>query len=622
MIKLQVLTKSKRKILNPLISQNNYKKEFETFKELPIFSTKILTKNNLHQKNKNIYCNNYSKTVLTSEKDGKTMNNNLNNQMKIINYTTEKFQKEKEIIHNTIDFNKGLKNQKSFYSIKEDYNNSTNIFSNKPIDIDKFIEEINSFLLPNDKTFEYIQNLTNDKIKMNIETQKIDAFSQLLKSKEIPVNTFNYQLIYRYVFNNTFKEAFKKALLNKTLINKDDIKEEYQKQINDIKLYLKSHNKEKTNLSNIQNFKSLIKNISPALRPYLNNNKLSFSRNSKILGLEKFERNRNIIRTNSSNNIFFNQEKHKIKLFDNKDINFNTKRIELDRKNNLATLYDNNALDKENTENIIPGIISKTKMDYIRESRLKNIIKKQKMIINSCMKLTKRIKNNEENLIKTGNSISPNIKVFDFFSDNNVINNKNEDIINYINNSEKSIKFEDSLIKDTFNISLSKKKSFDDKIIVSKNLLNDNIKSNNIQNKKLIKEKNFRIFNTNDGQIKKEEEGKKTERIKKDKIILNKKISLNKKNTLSIRSFKDFLKEEDDKPKIKELNNKVEVEKNFDNMNYTESLIKKIYNKNEEILQDKNYEYHFNNYNNNAKRLKNISREELIKNKFKFIKQS
>ena len=584
MIKLQVLTKSKRKILNPLISQNNYKKEFETFKELPIFSTKILTKNNLHQKNKNIYSNNYSKTVLTSEKDGKTMNNNLNNQMKIINYTTEKFQKEKEIIHNTIDFNKGLKNQKSFYSIKEDYNNSSNMFSNKPIDIDKFIEEINSFLLPNDKTFEYIQNLTNDKIKMNIETQKIDAFSQLLKSKEIPVNTFNYQLIYRYVFNNTFKEAFKKALLNKTLINKDDIKEEYQKQINDIKLYLKSHNKEKTNLSNIQNFKSLIKNISPALRPYLNNNKLSFSRNSKILGLEKFERNRNIIRTNSSNNIFFNQEKHKIKLFDNKDINFNTKRIELDRKNNLATLYDNNALDKENTENIIPGIISKTKMDYIRESRLKNIIKKQKMIINSCMKLTKRIKNNEENLIKTGNSISPNIKVFDFFSDNNVINNKNEDIINYINNSEKSIKFEDSLIKDTFNISLSKKKSFDDKIIESKKLLNDNIKSNNIQNKKLIKEKNFHIFNTNDGQIKKEEEGKKTERIKKDKIILNKKISLNKKNTLSIRSFKDFLKEENDGPKIKELNNKVEVEKNFDNMNYTESLIKKIYNKNEEIL--------------------------------------
>ena len=584
MIKLQVLTKSKRKILNPLISQNNYKKEFETFKELPIFSTKILTKNNLHQKNKNIYSNNYSKTVLTSEKDGKTMNNNLNNQMKIINYTTEKFQKEKEIIHNTIDFNKGLKNQKSFYSIKEDYNNSSNMFSNKPIDIDKFIEEINSFLLPNDKTFEYIQNLTNDKIKMNIETQKIDAFSQLLKSKEIPVNTFNYQLIYRYVFNNTFKEAFKKALLNKTLINKDDIKEEYQKQINDIKLYLKSHNKEKTNLSNIQNFKSLIKNISPALRPYLNNNKLSFSRNSKILGLEKFERNRNIIRTNSSNNIFFNQEKHKIKLFDNKDINFNTKRIELDRKNNLATLYDNNALDKENTENIIPGIISKTKMDYIRESRLKNIIKKQKMIINSCMKLTKRIKNNEENLIKTGNSISPNIKVFDFFSDNNVINNKNEDIINYINNSEKSIKFEDSLIKDTFNISLSKKKSFDDKIIESKNLLNDNIKSNNKQNKKLIKEKNFHIFNTNDGQIKKEEEGKKTERIKKDKIILNKKISLNKKNTLSIRSFKDFLKEENDGPKIKELNNKVEVEKNYDNINYTESLIKKIYNKNEEIL--------------------------------------
>ena len=584
MIKLQVLTKSKRKILNPLISQNNYKKEFETFKELPIFSTKILTKNNLHQKNKNIYSNNYSKTVLTSEKDGKTMNNILKNQMKIINYTTEKFQKEKEIIHNTIDFNKGLKNQKSFYSIKEDYNNSSNMFSNKPIDIDKFIEEINSFLLPNDKTFEYIQNLTNDKIKMNIETQKIDAFSQLLKSKEIPVNTFNYQLIYRYVFNNTFKEAFKKALLNKTLINKDDIKEEYQKQINDIKLYLKSHNKEKTNLSNIQNFKSLIKNISPVLRPYLNNNKLSFSRNSKILGLEKFERNRNIIRTNSSNNIFFNQEKHKIKLFDNKDINFNTKRIELDRKNNLATLYDNNALDKENTENIIPGIISKTKMDYIRESRLKNIIKKQKMIINSCMKLTKRIKNNEENLIKTGNSISPNIKVFDFFSDNNVINNKNEDIINYINNSEKSIKFEDSLIKDTFNISLSKKKSFDDKIIESKKLLNDNIKSNNIQNKKLIKEKNFHIFNTNDGQIKKEEEGKKTERIKKDKIILNKKISLNKKNTLSIRSFKDFLKEENDGPKIKELNNKVEVEKNFDNMNYTESLIKKIYNKNEEIL--------------------------------------
>ena len=442
-LKFKNLAKTKIKRLYSSTRPKDFKMALKPINDLPdifpispnnILINKIQYKKDMNKQNKS-----FSRTIFNFKKDKKIMNRNLKNQMKIINYLTEKLQAETKIIHKKIEFNTASENQKSFYSIKEDYNNSTNIFSNKLIDIDKFIKEVNSFLLPNDKTYENIKNLINDKIKKNKETQKLNCFNQLLMSKKIPINTSNYELIYRYVFNNTFKEAFKKALLNKTLINKDDIKEEYQKQILSIRLNLILHNKEIKDLTNNQKSESQnIKHNSSDLEVYINKNNLDTTKNNKILKFENYTRNRKIIQTNSSNSIFFNQEKSK-KLFDIKTIYNNYKRKELIKKNSNS--LDSKPYNNSLYENYFQRVILKTKTDNVKESKLKNIIRKQKIIINNNIRL-KKIKNCQDNLINTENTVQKNIKVFDFLSNKKYKNKyKNEDIINFINNKG-SIKYE------------------------------------------------------------------------------------------------------------------------------------------------------------------------------------
>ena len=447
-LRFKFLTKPKRKSLYSSIYPKNFKislKQINYLSDIFPNSPTNIPNNNSNQKKNNTYNNNFSLKLFTYEKERNIMSRNLKNQLKLINYLTEKLKTENKIIRNKIEFNTLSKNQKSFYPIKENYNNLTNKFSNKQVDIDKFIEEINSFLLPNDKTFENIQNLINDKIKNNKETPKIEPFNELLMSKDIPINTFNYELIFRYIFNNTFKEALKKALLNKTFINKDDIKEEYQKQINDIKLNLNLHNKEIENINNNQNFKSTIKNNSSALITYINNSKLE-SNNYISTKSERHKRNRIIIQTNSSNDIFFNQEKFS-KLYENKIICNNSKIKELNKKycNNLNYKLCNKTL----YGNYFQIGILKTKTNNVKDSRLKNIIKKQKIIIENNLKLRKNKNEKDNSLINKENSVKKNIKVFDFLSNKKLYNNnnKNEDIIDYLNINKIRIKIENKFKK-------------------------------------------------------------------------------------------------------------------------------------------------------------------------------
>ena len=549
-LRFKFSTKPKRKSLYSSIYPKNFKislKQINYLSDIFPNSPTNIPNNNSNQKNNNTYNNNFSLKLFTYEKERNIMSRNLKNQLKLINYLTEKLKTENKIIRNKIEFNTLSKNQKSFYPIKENYNNLTNKFSNKQVDIDKFIEEINSFLLPNDKTFENIQNLINDKIKMNKNTLKNDVFNHLLKSKEIPINTYNYELIFRYIFNNTFKESFKKALLNKTLITKKEIKEEYQKQINNIKYNLSLHNKEIEDLTDNKKFESLIINKnSSSLSSYLSSGKLSPNRSNKKFNFEMY--NRKIIQTNSFDNIFFNRKRKNEGLFYTKDINFNSK---------SNTLY----------ENYVKGVSLKIKMDNVKETRLKNIIRKQKFIIDNYKKLKNKIKNDKVNSIKIEDSFK-NIKFFDFLSnkrDKN--NNKNEDIINYINNNEKSIKFEKKFIKKIFNKSSLKKSQFNKNINEDKNLFNDSDRdNNNKQNKKLIKENSYKLFGSPKESIKGYEESKKTNDIK---------IFLKKKKALNIKSFKDYLHEENDKQQLNELKNIFEEKKEFKITAYSLKIIEK-----------------------------------------------
>ena len=154
--------------------------------------------------------------------------------------------------------------------------------------------------------------------------------------------------------------------------------------------------------------------------------------------LEKQGRNRKIMQnSNSSDNIYFNQGKYIKELLSNKIINIDCKKNEFDKNNTLTSLLANNNLYKENSETNIQKVRFKNKIDNLTENRLTKIIKKPKIINNDHIKLKSFIKKGEFNLTKKENSVQKNIRVFEFLSNNKKINrNKNEDIINYINDKE------------------------------------------------------------------------------------------------------------------------------------------------------------------------------------------
>ena len=580
----------------------NYKKPLKSntnFPSIISISPTNISNNNSYEKSKNQHSNINSPTVFTSERRGKNLYTNFRNQIKIVNYPTDKLQIEKDIKSNVIKNNNRYKEKITFSTLRENYNNLSNMISNKPINVNKFIENINSFLLPNDKTFEIIQNLINNEVTIDKETSKFDKFHHLLKSIKIPINTYNHGLIFRYLIKNTFRVSLKKALLNKTSINKDEIKEEYQKQINYIKIYLILNNKEKSDSYNNQIFDSLnINNNYTPLISYINNKLYLNKRYDKKMKLEKHGRSRNILQTNFSDKII-NKEKNNKEAFDITITNVNIKKNILVKSGTLKSLPDNNNLYKERKEITNQRVILKKKMDNKKEKGLIKLIKKQKISLNDHLKLKEKYKKFEDDLITKENSIQKNIKFFDFLSNNKSRNNyKNEDIINYLNNSEGSIKFENSLIEEKNDRSLLKRVLFDEDIDIGKNSFNNIDENNEQHNKKLTEDNNSQLFNS----VK--------EPIKKD----------NEKKLSNIKSLKDLLSEENYVPKLKEVNNKVEETKIIDNKVNTEKLIKSIDKEKEEKLIEENWEYQFNDFKNNIKRLKNMSKEEFIKDSLKFIK--
>ena len=675
-LKFIISKKPRRGRLNSAINPKYYKKILKPINNIsfinPISYNYI--NNNSYEGNKNKHNNYHSSSVFISGKEKNIINKNLKQQIKYINNSKEKTKTEREIIPNISEFNTKHKNKNSPLTFRATYNNIKKIFSNKPVDINKFINEINSFLLPNNKTFENLQNLLNYKIK-NKESSKKGLFIQFFKRNDLPINKINYGVYYKYIIKNTFKEVLKKAMLNKVLISKQEIKEEYKRQINGIKQYLNLYNKENKgnkDLINGQNLKSLIINNScTALIPRLNENKidtikLETNKSIKKLNLEKHKRNRKIIQNNSTDNIFFHLDYFKKDSFDTKNHNVNSKNKELTKnKNSLLSLPDNsNKFNKENFEYNFQRDIFKTKIESLKEKRLKNIIQKQKNIISDYIKIKEKNKHTHEDYsIKTENSVQDNYVGFNFFTNRkNWHNNKNEDIINCINNSEKSIKFENPLIKDKISKYLfkenNKKESefkinsvngFENKTLFNNNLNSENeIKNNNLnlkalsknnvsflknslpqvsllnesnqQNKQIVKENYSQLFDGVIKPIKKEEEKK---RDNPSKLHLNKKFFLKKKKTLNVRSFKDFLNEEYYESQVKAVNNKIEEKKNCENVSDDEGLkMKQNSNNEEQKLLEENWQYQFNNFKNYIQKLKNMSKDEFIKDTLRFIKNS
>ena len=577
---------------------------------IPISQIKRQNVINSKKESKRKYNNKNSSSLLNFEIEKKFLNKTLRNQLKMINHSTEKIKTEKELISKIKEYNNSSRNKKSFLNIKSNYNNLTNIFFNRQIDINKFFKEINLLLLRSNKIFEKLQNLINYKIIMRSNVYVLD---QLLKKKEIPINKFNYGLIFKSIIKNTFNESLKKAFLNKSLISKKEIKEEHPKQINDIKKYLNIYNKEKKDSAYNKKFDTLIISNNS---PHQYNNKLSLKKNNKKMNLIRNRRKKLIIQSNSCDNIFFNPVHYIKDYFHYRHLNINMKQKEIKEKNN-SQLSNDNTPDKEMIENHIESIISKRKFDIFSEKRLNNIIKKQNSIFDDFIKLQEKIKNNELNKIKAENSFEENIKKVESYSTKQIKDdNINEDLINFFNNSAKNCKFENTLINEKINkfffqenkikenelninslniltknkcsintinlenesevkdfnlknsisslrdsssqTTLFNKKNFKDKNL----FFNDNT-DNKQSHPKLIKEKDSHLINIyiKSRKRKEEEEKKQNENNKMAKSVLDVKCFLQTNKNFSIRNSKGFLNIENYESKLKELNNKVRGKK-------------------------------------------------------------
>ena len=547
---------------------------------IPISQIKRQNVINSKKESKRKYNNKNSSSLLNFEIEKKFLNKTLRNQLKMINHSTEKIKTEKELISKIKEYNNSSRNKKSFLNIKSNYNNLTNIFFNRQIDINKFFKEINLLLLRSNKIFEKLQNLINYKIIMRSNVYVLD---QLLKKKEIPINKFNYGLIFKSIIKNTFNESLKKAFLNKSLISKKEIKEEYQKQINDIKKYLNIYNKEKKDSAYNKKFDTLIISNNS---PHQYNNKLSLKKNNKKMNLIRNRRKKLIIQRNSSNNNFFSSDNYNKEFFYTKYHNIKMKPKEMDKKDSLESSQDNNTPDKEKNEKHFDSVIIKRKIDILRKKRLNDIIKKQKRIIDNYIKLKEKNNNNKSNIIKTEKSFEEKFKIFTKLIKSKK-DKKNEDIINCINLSDKSFKFENSLTKENItnhffqenkinenecninplknfeketlfinkiyleneNESKNKdysnnniyflKNSISNKLYFCKKLNNDS-KDNNQSYAKLIKENYYHLSDIDIKSKKKEGEIINYENNKKN-IILNQKKYFKKNKNFDISNLKDFI---------------------------------------------------------------------------------
>ena len=600
-LKLKNSNKSKRG-RNSAIELNNYKKVFKsinkTFFHNPNHISPINRQinNNSCKEKRNNHNNKIVPSILKFEKIKKIITKNLN-QIKIINYSLKRNKAEKETIQ---DITEHSDKSKNIFDIRANRYYLKNIFFQRQIDIDQFIKEINPFLLKNNKIFEKIQNLINYKLMMNNNYSY--ALTQLLKNVEIPLNKLNYGLIFKCIIKNTFNESLKKAFLNKALISKKEIKEEYEKQINNLKEYLSIYNKEKEDFNNKKFDSLIISNNSSHLNDSKNS---SIKNNFKKKIIKRNIRKRKIIQSNSCDNILFSSDNVNKNFFNSKYQNNNKGKKEIN--DGLKSSLDNTP-DKENIENHIESIKSKKRFDFLREKRLIVKIKKQKNIVDDHIKSKEIIKNNENNLIKSESSFEEKMKKYEFLY-NKHLKNDNEEFINSINNNDTNFQFENSLIKEQikkyfsrrnklkeieFNLnslnffgrdissidnvnlenesiiknlglknnnsylknSFSNKDLFINNIFIDKNSLNNNEKDNDQSNIKLIKENYSYLFNI---RLKnRETEIKKYKKNKTTKSVSGENFFWKKNKNLNIKNFKGFSNREKNKLKFEKSNNKIE----------------------------------------------------------------
>ena len=490
MIKNFKTKKSRRERLNSALYKKdikNYLKGIEN--QSYINSQPNMNNNNMFEETKcNSNLNNYKNSLIIPEKGKNFLSKNSNFPIKINNSNEISLQMESK--------NNKPKNKCIFLTYKDNHNinnKKKNIY--KPINVNRFISEVNSFLLPNDQTFENLKNLINYRI-IHKESSKNPEFYQLLKRNELSNKIITFELFYKYIIKKTFKELLKKGYSKNTLIDKKEIKEEYQKHLNEIKQYLKLENEEKKDKVNNKYLELFRKNSYYTC----NSTCLNENKNYKIINIEK---NRKISKINQNNSVdnlsfhFYNFDKASNDLR-NQNMRFKYQEItkrkfkillslsntsKLIEKNIMKNTYINKFQSYEEkppnseqqTKENKP--IKETKKEVIENYQNKNEIFKTSVVhpkikkLNDLIKTKKKINNNKPKnnnnkgdfQTKTENSSFDKISGFNFFLDkHNSISNKNEDIISFLYNNENMIKFSNILINNNINkYSLNTNKKLD-----------------------------------------------------------------------------------------------------------------------------------------------------------------
>ena len=569
------------------------------------------------EESKKVLHNNPSNSMLIFEKEKNILLKNLKKQIKIDNLK-EKMKTEKRLIKNVFEFNNNDKNKINALIVGKNHKINKKRFSNNSKEVFQFIDEINQFNPPNNWIFENLKKLVNYRL-INKESLKNTIFLQMFKKIDTPTKKSSDELLYKYILKNTFKEVLKKGYLNNVLISKQEIKDEYHKQINQVKRNFPFFNKEHEIPYCDKDLGSLLINNSSNLSNS-KDNKVIINKCSKIISKIKHKRNRPIFQNNSVDHIyskFYNSNRVSLER-KNKNNRSNNQVL---TKNNLMSFTNNtnnkiNEFHKEGNKNYSNNKIFKT---YSRQNKFNNFIIKPKNIIisNNIIQKLKLKADNPLNSENTKQETNKGFKIFLSKNNSKEKNNKNEDIINCINNTE-NIKFSKRVRErkinnynsnnffeksDTYNNSLNflngqteqiERILLKEKFNIGKNFFRDENKDSDDKMTESKNENNYQLFNNEKDRISKENKIKNN-----DKKILLKKIYVQQSPALKERKFKDFLKDEKYEINVKVTNNKIEDE-----------------GKN---LLEKDWQNRFNIFKKYIKKLKQMSNDEFKKDTLKFI---
>ena len=569
------------------------------------------------EESKKVLHNNPSNSMLIFEKEKNILLKNLKKQIKIDNLK-EKMKTEKRLIKNVFEFNNNDKNKINALIVGKNHKINKKRFSNNSKEVFQFIDEINQFNPPNNWIFENLKKLVNYRL-INKESLKNTIFLQMFKKIDTPTKKSSDELLYKYILKNTFKEVLKKGYLNNVLISKQEIKDEYHKQINQVKRNFPFFNKEHEIPYCDKDLGSLLINNSSNLSNS-KDNKVIINKCSKIISKIKHKRNRPIFQNNSVDHIyskFYNSNRVSLER-KNKNNRSNNQVL---TKNNLMSFTNNtnnkiNEFHKEGNKNYSNNKIFKT---YSRQNKFNNFIIKPKNIIisNNIIQKLKLKADNPLNSENTKQETNKGFKIFLSKNNSKEKNNKNEDIINCINNTE-NIKFSKRVRErkinnynsnnffeksDTYNNSLNfqnrqteqiERILLKEKFNIGKNFFRDENKDSDDKMTESKKENNYQLFNNEKDRISKENKIKNN-----DKKILLKKIYVQQSPALKERKFKDLLKDEKYEINVKVTNNKIEDE-----------------GKN---LLEKDWQNRFNIFKKYIKKLKQMSNDEFKKDTLKFI---